>query len=103
MHRLSDIKMMAGSLLVEPSQAGSGDGASGIIFQTLENRDNSIGKVVVSPVSEKEYLVGTEVVYRRVTAVDIRLYDENEVEQTYKIVNVEDVIAIFEKNDQGGL
>lgn len=94
---------MKGYLLLKPIQNGHGDGTAGIVFQTVANMESSVGTVVKTPDMPDGYNEGDEVVYRRVTATDIRLYDEYDVEETYKIVHIEDIIATIDKNEESGV
>lgn len=92
---------MAGHIMIQPQENAGGDGAAGIMIQTEANRENSIGLVVKVSPGNTEYEVGMRVVYRRVTATDIKLFDEKDVMQAYKIVNTEDVIAIIDNEESG--
>lgn len=100
MRKVSNANVKPGFVLLKPIQDGYGDGASGLVYQTVANMEGSVGVVIGTRGMPDEYKPGDEVVYRRVVAIDIRLYDEHDVENTYKIVQIEDIITTFDKEDE---
>jgi len=99
MRKVDQLKMMPGNILILPEEMGHGDMVAGIMPQR-ENTDQAIGRVIVSGGSD--LAPGNVVVYKRVVAQDIRLLDDDGIENLYKIIHVDDVTGLFENNENEG-